>query len=148
MLFRASAHIIMCAQLSKTQLHSDPLGQCSGRPDGCRSDTEHVALVRLKFCLRSLCTRLPSPASPPQSKATPPARCVLFCSWRSRYLQLELEPGLHRIRSPGRSTQGRGMFADVRCFQELTDGNGDAYYGGSMYYGDGTVKGAGAKRTW
>ena len=29
-----------------------------------------------------------------------------------------------------------------------TDSNSDAYYGGSMYYGDGTVMGSIAERTW
>lgn len=28
-----------------------------------------------------------------------------------------------------------GMFEHVRQFQELVDGDGDKYYGGSMYYG-------------
>lgn len=46
------------------------------------------------------------------------------------------------------------MFGLVRSFVQLqdegggTDGNGDAYYGGSMYYGDGTVMGSIAVRTW
>ena len=37
------------------------------------------------------------------------------------------------------------MFADVRRLQRLTDGNGDAYYGGSMYYGSDLVP---TERTW
>jgi hypothetical protein len=43
------------------------------------------------------------------------------------------------------------MFGLIRQFAALegsSDGNGDAYYGGSMYYGDGTVGGAMATRTW
>jgi hypothetical protein len=48
-------------------------------------------------------------------------------------------------------------FADTRSFQVLddagavpasVDGDGDRYYGGSMYYGDGTVMGSIAVRTW
>mmetsp|Transcript_55523 Transcript_55523/g.89947 ORF Transcript_55523/g.89947 Transcript_55523/m.89947 type:complete len:80 (+) Transcript_55523:16-255(+) len=42
------------------------------------------------------------------------------------------------------------MFDLVRRFTALTDGDGDAYYGGSMYYGDGgeNAMGAFATRTW
>ena len=43
------------------------------------------------------------------------------------------------------------MFGLIRQFVALdasSDGSGDAYYGGSMYYGDGTVGGAMATRTW
>ena len=41
----------------------------------------------------------------------------------------------HRVYTVAHLEPAHAMFEHVRQFQELVDGDGDKYYGGSMYYG-------------